>query len=124
MPVYKAIIKYGYANFKLEIIEYCDPNIVLLREQYYIDLLKPEYNILSIAGSSFGYKHTVATLRKFKLRKFSDGRRANLAVSATGRVLSKETRTKISIARKGINLSAETKTKLSAVMTVRRGVAV
>lgn len=93
MPVYKAIIKYGYANFKLEILEYCDPNIVLLREQYYIDLLKPEYNILSIAGYSFGYKHTVATLRKFKLRKLSDGRRAN---------------------------SAETKTKLSAVMTVRR----
>jgi len=62
MDVYKAILKYGYANFKLEIIEYCNSNVVLLREQYYIDLLKPEYNILSITGSTLGYKHTKETL--------------------------------------------------------------
>ena len=45
MTIYKAILKYGHTNFKLEILEYCDSNVVLLREQYYIDLLKPEYNI-------------------------------------------------------------------------------
>jgi group I intron endonuclease len=44
----------------------------LIREQYYIDLLKPEYNILSIVGSTFGYKHTAETLEKFKTRQFSD----------------------------------------------------
>jgi hypothetical protein len=27
---------------------------VLVREQYYLDLLKPEYNILSVAGSPKG----------------------------------------------------------------------
>jgi group I intron endonuclease len=31
---------------------------VIQREQYYIDLLKPEYNILKVAGSSLGHKHT------------------------------------------------------------------
>jgi len=36
----------------------------LLREQYYIDLLKPEYNILSSAGSSLGYKHDDQALAK------------------------------------------------------------
>jgi group I intron endonuclease len=31
----KALLKYGHYNFKLDIIEYCDPNVVLSREQYY-----------------------------------------------------------------------------------------
>ena len=72
MPIYKAIIKYGHSNFKLEILEYCDWDKVMNREQYYIDLLKPEYNILTKAGSSFGYKHSEETLDKFKLRIVSD----------------------------------------------------
>ena len=39
----RALVKYGHSNFKLEILEYCEPNrlIILEREQYYIDLLKP-----------------------------------------------------------------------------------
>lgn len=55
----KALLKYGYSNFQLEILEYCDPSEVILREQYYIDLLNPEYIILKLAGSSFGYKHNI-----------------------------------------------------------------
>ena len=57
MLINKAILKYGYINFKLEILEYCDPNDVIKREQYYLDSLKPEYNILQVAGSSLGHKH-------------------------------------------------------------------
>jgi group I intron endonuclease len=124
MAIYKAILKYGYANFKLEILEYCDTNTVLLREQYYIDLLKPEYNILSRAGSSFGYKHTSDTLKKFSVRKISDITRANLAKAATKRILSKETKAKISLAKKGIKLSDETKAKLSAIGAARERVAI
>jgi len=30
----------------LEILEYCDPLNIISREQYYLDNLKPEYNIL------------------------------------------------------------------------------
>lgn len=109
MPIYKAIVKYGYTNFKLEILEYCIDKIVIEKEQYYIDLLKPEYNILTIAGSSKGYKHTAETKEKFKTRKFSNKTLANLALAATGRVLNKETRAKISIARIGTELSSKTK---------------
>jgi hypothetical protein len=32
--------------------------LILEREQYYLDLLKPEYNILKVAGSSLGFKHS------------------------------------------------------------------
>lgn len=55
--IYSAILKYDYINFQLEILEYCTPENVLSREQYYFDLLKPEYNINPIAGSRFGVKH-------------------------------------------------------------------
>lgn len=39
--------------------------MILLREQYYIDLIQPKYNILKVAGSSLGYKHTEESFAKF-----------------------------------------------------------
>jgi len=62
--IYSAILKYGHDKFKLDILEYCEPEILIAREQYYIDLLKPEYNILKIANSRFGRKHTEETKLK------------------------------------------------------------
>lgn len=64
MLISKALIKYGYSNFTLEILEYCDRKDVLVREQYYLDLCKPEYNILIVAGSNLGYIHSENTLAK------------------------------------------------------------
>jgi hypothetical protein len=63
----KSLLKYGYLNFSLEIIEYCEPNLLIEREQYYMDLLKPEYNICKVAGSTLGKKHTKETIEKMKL---------------------------------------------------------
>lgn len=60
MVIYKALLKYGYAAFRLEILEYCSPEVLLEREQFYFDLLNPEYNILKIAGSPLGYRHSEA----------------------------------------------------------------
>ncbi len=59
----KALLKYGYVGFTLEILEYCSKTDVLAREQFYLDIFKPEYNILKIAGSNLGYKHSVASLK-------------------------------------------------------------
>jgi len=47
-------------------LEYCDKKETLIREQYYLDLLNPEYNILKKAGSPLGFKHSEET--KDKLR--------------------------------------------------------
>jgi len=66
--VYKALLKYGYSNFKFEILEYCDTTIILEREQYYIDTYLPEYNILTIAGAPSGYKHTKEAIEKMIAR--------------------------------------------------------
>ena len=66
MAIYKALLKHGYAEFRLEILEYCSGEILLKREQHYFDKCKPEYNILKIAGSSLGHKHSKETITKFK----------------------------------------------------------
>ena len=68
MLINKALLKYGYSAFTLEILEYCDNQNLIAREQYYLDLFKPEYNILKIAGSSLGFKHSSLTLQKLRSR--------------------------------------------------------
>jgi len=53
----KALLKYGYSPEYIPWIysgEYCDPDSLISREQYYLDLLNPEYNILPAAGSTRG----------------------------------------------------------------------
>lgn len=64
--IYRALLKYGYDKFRLEILEYCDKSLVIEREQYYIDKYQPTYNICKIAGSSLG-RETRSTTR-LKLR--------------------------------------------------------
>jgi group I intron endonuclease len=65
----RALLKQGYSNFNLEILEYCDPKDLIKREQYYIDLLNPEYNILKKAGSPLGFKHREETITKMSISK-------------------------------------------------------
>jgi group I intron endonuclease len=60
----RALIKYGYSNFSVTILEYCDKSDLLAREQYYFDKLNPQYNILKIAGSSLNFKHSKETKTK------------------------------------------------------------
>jgi len=60
--IYRALLKHDYSNFSLDILEYCEAKLLLEREQYYIDNLKPEYNILKIAGLRLGSKFTEKTL--------------------------------------------------------------
>lgn len=59
--IYKALLKYGYAEFNLEILDYCSIEVLIQREQFYFDKFKPEYNILKIAGSPLGYRHSEAS---------------------------------------------------------------
>lgn len=116
--IHLALLKYGYSNFSLEIIEYCDINILLLREQYYIDLLIPEYNILQIAGSSLGYKHNQNTLNLFKnKRNVSEESKKLLSKAAIGRILSDAVKNKISASHLGKKLSIKTRARISATIT-------
>lgn len=72
-------MKYKHKNFSLDIIEYCEPYLLIEREQYYLDLLKPEYNILKMKdlaigrlGSEtlfFGKKHKPQSIVKMKTNR-------------------------------------------------------
>jgi ferredoxin-fold anticodon binding domain-containing protein len=72
----------------LEILEYCDRSIVINREQYYLDKYEPEYNILTKAGSSLGFKHSEQTLSMFRSRKLSGEALSNLKKAKVGATLS------------------------------------
>nr|UEK25996.1 hypothetical protein [Mutinus fleischeri] len=68
LPLYNALNKYGLNNFVFLILQYCDPveEICLGLEQSFLELYKPKYNILKLAGSSQGFKHSPDTIAKLK----------------------------------------------------------
>ena len=68
LPLYRAIKNYGLNNFSFINLEYCEPNIIICvkLEQKYIDFYKPDYNILKIAKSSMGFKHSKGTIANLK----------------------------------------------------------
>lgn len=55
-----------HKDFKFEILEYCKAENLIEKEQYYLDLLNPNLNILKKAYSSIGYKHSEENLNKIK----------------------------------------------------------
>lgn len=80
--------KYGEKFFLFEVLETCEPNKCLEREQYYLDVLNPQYNIYKIAGSPFG-------------RIVSKKTREKISKTLSGRIPSMKTRKKISLYHKG-----------------------
>jgi group I intron endonuclease len=93
------LLKHGYSKFSLEILEYCDPLSVIKREQHYLDIYQPYYNILKIAGSPLGRKHTEETKTKI-----SDAKKGTFLVEDNhfyGKTHTEEARKKISDAKKG-----------------------
>uniref|UniRef100_UPI0024100973 hypothetical protein n=1 Tax=Diaporthe sojae TaxID=165439 RepID=UPI0024100973 len=100
----KALIKYGYSEFSLEILEYCNKEDTIKREQFYLDNLKPEYNILKIAGSRLGFEQSLET-------------KVKISSTLTGRILSESTKNKIKESRVGIAHSDATKAKLIEHLT-------
>lgn len=51
MPINVALLKYGYHNFSLTILETCDINDLMSREKHFFEVYSPEYNILNTPGS-------------------------------------------------------------------------
>ena len=107
--------KHGEDSFTFEVLECCEKERLIEREQFYIDNEKPAYNILPTAGNSLGVKHTDETKRK--MSKTMKGNQNSLGVKRTD-----ETKRKMSEAKKGsqnrlgVKLTDETKRKISEAM--------
>lgn len=78
----------GINGLRMAILELCDSDKAIEREQFFIDTLAPTLNICRKAGNSEGFKHSADTL-------------AHLSKIKMGRRLSTEARKKISCALKG-----------------------
>jgi len=70
--IHRAIIKYKHQNFSLFILEYCNLEDLITREQFYLDNLTPPYNILTVAGNSTGFKHSGETKELMSKIKIED----------------------------------------------------
>lgn len=127
-PIKDALLKYTHKNFTLDILEYCDKADLLKREQFYLDLLIPEYNILKHAYSALGYKHTQETIVKLKQKVVSQEHKDIISSLHKGKIVTEDTRIKLAAAtskyRKANPLSAEVLASLRAKSILREGVGV
>jgi len=70
MPIHSALLKHGYHNFSLTILEFCDISSLVSREKHFFDVYSPEYNILKTPGSpnrGSGWKHSEATIESMRI---------------------------------------------------------
>lgn len=100
----------GAEAFRFSVLEYVhEPSDLIEREKHWFDCLKvleTGYNLLPVAGSRLGFKHSEETKRKI--------RDAHI-----GKVVSQETREKMGAASRGRPLSPEARAKLSAIAKAR-----
>lgn len=116
--VKSAVKKYGLKNFSFIILELF-PEIVTVEnnrnlidlEDKYLKLLLPNYNILTEAGSSFGYKHSEIDRNKMK-SVYSDIRREKIGYLNRGKIFYPETIERMRESALKINpMSEETRKK-------------
>jgi len=90
MNICKALVKHGYSNFSLTILEYCEPSKCLEREGFYQKQktkINPEYNIsLNPSAPMSGRKH-------------SDKSKQIMSDAKKGTTLSDETKKKNNVRR-------------------------
>lgn len=95
--VANAVNKYGLSEFAFLVLEIVpqenktDSTLLLNREDYYLESLKPEYNISPLASNSIGWKHSEESLAKMR-ENYSEERRQQVASINKGKTLSLETR--------------------------------
>jgi group I intron endonuclease len=106
--ILRALVKYGLRNYYFIVLETCHGTDTLQREQYWLDLLEPEYNLSPTAGSTLGVPLSKET-------------KAKLRAAHLGKTHSPETRKLMSETRRGPNNpwfgkspSEETRALLSA----------
>ena len=109
----ESFMKYGENNFEFSILEEVkDLNLLIPKEQYYLDLFKSYdnkngYNLRKIADSNHGYKHSKESIEKFRLastgKTHTEETKKRISLANKGRIFSKETKEKMSLAKKGIS---------------------
>ncbi len=100
--------------FEFILLEKCDSLNLIEREQYYIDTLKPFFNIRKIASSNLGLKTSIETREKMSnssIERYKNNPelRDNLSMLMKGNTYNLGRKSK----RKGIPISETTRDKIS-----------
>lgn len=104
----RAFDKYKEFNFSIVLIENVIKENLIKREQYYIDSLKPKYNICRIAGSTQG-------------RVFTEEHRSKLSKSLTGKIRTQEQKETQRQLKLGKTHTQNTKDKVSIEVNKIKG---
>lgn len=96
----RAANKYGIENFKFKIIKNCKEDNLLKIEQFYLNKLKPHYNIRIEANSNRGLK-------------LSEEHKKKIGIKSSQRVQTLEEKIKRANSRRGKKLSTESKYRMS-----------
>lgn len=98
--ILKALLKYDYINFEFKILEFIEfetstkserRNLLLNKEQYFINEIKPEYNINQEAGNNLGRIYDQEVRRKMSLaKKGKPGNKKGAILSLESRALFRE----------------------------------
>jgi group I intron endonuclease len=100
--------KYGKQNFLFFVLEKTLKETLIEREQFWIDTLKPEYNIRKVAESNLGLTWKMPIEAKTKISEYQKQKvktkehLSNISKALTGIKRSEETKQKISNSKKGI----------------------
>lgn len=97
--------KYGFESLIFEVLEK-DVSNLIEREQFYLDSLKPYFNVRKIAESNKGMVMSEETKRKIgaknKGRLVSEDVKKRISESLKGKVVLNSTTKKLSVQKKGI----------------------
>lgn len=107
--------KYGEDSLQMNVLEYCRPEDLIKREQFYIDTLKPFFNIVPKAGNSLGYRHTKEN--KEKMSRLKKGRQTT---SMLGKNHSKATKELIGTKAKERGIPTSCKEDIDAKINRQR----
>lgn len=125
----RAIAKYGVNNFVYEVLETCPKHDLIQREQFYINSLKPKYNLSYTAGKIDQTPSVRAKISKALKAYFRDNPAAGDKISAAqkgrtphnkGKSPSQETLIKLHISHLGKMVSEETRAKMRAAAAGKR----
>ena len=112
---YNSVLKHGWSNFQLGILEYIDTStrcehnsnikdVLLKREQYYLNSINPSLNICKIAGSPLGIKHGIAFSKNLSEARRGKKNKIVPKVNLKSKNVTAETRLKLSSRSQGIKV--------------------
>ena len=105
--------KYGLDDLKFEVLVECDNDVLIKKEQCYVNIFQPYFNCSPTAGSQLGFKHSKSTREKCRCgrlgKTITEWHKQQISKASKGHIVTDEMKMKISIKNTGRKQSEELK---------------